>query len=1156
MITFIHMRVFVVRGFLFAALAIASATAAAAPPIVLPVEVLGPVGTTRSVTVDTVNATNTLSLRLHGATHAGMVAVKVDDRPWIALTNTTAKVAGLAGRVGGIGGPFTTLDLQVALAAPALPAGRHTVAFRFAVGDDITIGFRVLRLNLLDTSGQPAILASSFVNDNPATWSAPLAGAADRAAGETLWRGATLIDRPGGPAIRARCSDCHAQSGHDLAYFNFSNDSIIQRSVFHGLSTLQGQQIASYIRSLPGSHYGRPWNPPYQPGPELDTRPVSEWAAGAGIDAVLNEDADGFSALPFISARLRRAIAAPSQSAGSLANSNIIDVHSNLHSSGQGVFRHPAQSRPDLPIGSDKYQKNTAAGIEAYGTSMAVRPGIRALINSDGRVADIPAHELPIAFQLLDWNRWLPRVHPKDVPGFDFNASAMKQQYDLLRQRLSAPDGENYFYRNAGNIFGSYGNAFDPFYDYVGNGQNPVTFDQSNRIYSGRLLLATKMWEIMQEFELEGRGRHVYGVTAPERIWYSNRFIFDTSPFINKMPDTTSLIGDAVLARKNFYYLNNSWYELQLQLNAGRGGRSSGGHGVIDWGYMTSLMGDFYGVTGEPEPVRKAIFTLVSMQQHDSSFGPENAGDANPGDGWDIAGVASSLMDWRTDYWRRLPQPQSKALAQALIQVEIEKHARFTPTQWSRASGHDGANMPPPNYVLGTDQGEAFERNIAEKYRKSLVDVTNIHNIDEPVRNGMAAVGAMIWTNNDWSIYRSATASVAAPTQISAVAGTGSVQIVWGAVPNATSYNLYRAVSAGGPFVPLRLMMTETTAIDRGLDAGSAWFYRVSANRAGTEGASKSAVVSATPVTGLVARWAFDEIGDSSIIVDASGQGNHGELIGGAQRIAGRQGGALSVKGSNQFASVPLNLWRYTEKGNVTVTAWLRSSTLPSLYRRMSVLGGYYQYGIVGEDGKIGVKVGDAGSVYSTNSVIDGQWHHLAITRQSNNTIKIWVDGVLRGSGQTGAQDSRSRVHDLGRGAYLNGEDTTWMGDLDEIRIYDRILNEAEVRAVMADQSTAPNSMATVEALEPTWLFAAEAARLRLTSAVGVSAAHRYGGSALHGVAIRTSNRSQAISFGFAAAVALLSMLGLLLFFQPRLTIAKLAMTSLQRLFSAVLIRA
>jgi len=35
---------------------------------------------------------------------------------------------------------------------------------------------------------------------------------------------------------------------------------------------------------------GRPWNPPYQPGPGLDSLPVTDWAAGAGLSAVLNDD--------------------------------------------------------------------------------------------------------------------------------------------------------------------------------------------------------------------------------------------------------------------------------------------------------------------------------------------------------------------------------------------------------------------------------------------------------------------------------------------------------------------------------------------------------------------------------------------------------------------------------------------------------------------------------------------------------------------------------------------------------------------------------------------------------------------------------------------------------------------------------------------------
>jgi Concanavalin A-like lectin/glucanases superfamily len=1150
-----------ITAVLIAALATASATAAAAPPVMLPVEVLGPVGTTRTVTVDTISATNTLSLRLHGVAHARMIEVKVDNRAWIPLTNTTATVSGLARRYGGIGGAFTTLDMRVPLAAPALSAGSHTIAFRFAIGDGITIGFRVLRLNLLDANGQPAVLASGFAQDDPSTWSAPRPSAADRTAGEALWRNATIIDRPGGPPIRARCSDCHAQNGHDLAYFNFSNQSIIERSVFHGLSTLQGEQIASYIRSLPGSINGRPWNPPYQPGPGLDARPVSEWAAGAGIDAVLAEDAEGMASLPFLSNSLRLMVESPTQrSAVSVTPSVPVELsgpRDDFFNAADGLRRDVRR----LQVASGQSPKTADASAAALPriSNPAVMPsggragrlGVRALIGSDGRIVDIPVHELPIALQLLDWNHWLPRVHPLDVPNFDFNASAAKQQYQLLRQKLSAPDGEAFFYRSSDGpgrsfLFDGYGSAItDLKRAVIPSAGNPMTAVEANRTYSAALLGVTKMWEIMQEFDLEGRGRKAYGVTAPERLWYSNRFVFDTSPFLLGIPPSTTLIGDPQSPGIAFPYLSNAWYGLALQLNAGSGGRSSGGHGVIDWGYMAGFFGDLERASGEPEPVRRAIFAMVSMQQHDSGRGPEYGGDGNPGgNGWDIATSPPGLMNWSASYWRKVPQ--SKPVVQALLHAVAEKNGRYTPAQWALAKGHDGGVVPPPNYVLGTDQGEAFERNIAERYLEALVAAKTVHGVDEPVRNGLAAVGALIWSNNNWSVHRSATAAIAAPAQCVATSGAGSIQIDWSAVPGATSYNLYRAVSATGPFAPLQLMTTNTTAIDRGLNAGSTWYYRVSANVNGAEGPRNSPVASASASTGLVARWAFDET-RNAFIADTSGQGNHGELIGGAQRIVGKKGGGIRATAPRQFASVPLDLSRYLDRNNVTVTAWVRSSTLPTGYEKMVILGQYARFGVVGSDGKIGVRVGDDGEVFSARSVIDGQWHHVAMSRRSNGAISIWIDGVLSSSGQITVElvNLTTPVHNLGRSGYWNGGDTSWLGDLDDIRIYDRILNGPEVVSVMADQSLGQSSVEGAEAIAPSLVHAAIGSDMRPQQAVVVAPALNRSSS---GATTRASAERRAGGSSVVAALALLSLLAIWLSLRPGLAGSQWATTLLQKL--------
>ena len=101
-----------------------------------------------------------------------------------------------------------------------------------------------------------------------------------------LWYTKNLRDNFSSPKIiKAKCTHCHSSKGEDLKYFNFSNKSIVERSKFHGLTQLEAEQIASYIRTLPltvSSSSAKMWDPPYQPGPELDSKPASEWSAGAG----------------------------------------------------------------------------------------------------------------------------------------------------------------------------------------------------------------------------------------------------------------------------------------------------------------------------------------------------------------------------------------------------------------------------------------------------------------------------------------------------------------------------------------------------------------------------------------------------------------------------------------------------------------------------------------------------------------------------------------------------------------------------------------------------------------------------------------------------------------------------------------------------------
>ncbi|HEX6895094.1 MAG TPA: hypothetical protein VF146_07460, partial [Bryobacteraceae bacterium] len=289
--------------------ATASATVTLTPPttsspsvntaIKLPLELIGPNGMTLSASFNVPAGTNvsgplTLAMQIHGLRFDGQASVQINGSAWLAISNSTVTLLGQAAAYGGIGGGFHTLQMTMGLPTGVVVTGSNTITFRFNGTDGRVSGFRVLAFNIQDSSGNQFISPSSFTLDDPNTWTPPSSNSTDIAAGQTLWRTAplTVPTASGSQPILAHCMDCHSQDGRDLKYFNYSNNSIRARSIFHGLSAQQGDQIASYIRTLNVPNPGRPWNPPYQPGSGLDSQPVQNWSAGAGLSAVLNSDQD------------------------------------------------------------------------------------------------------------------------------------------------------------------------------------------------------------------------------------------------------------------------------------------------------------------------------------------------------------------------------------------------------------------------------------------------------------------------------------------------------------------------------------------------------------------------------------------------------------------------------------------------------------------------------------------------------------------------------------------------------------------------------------------------------------------------------------------------------------------------------------------------
>ena len=655
-------------GAILAAAVLASSlatVATASTSVVLPVEIVGENGTTSSVTVDVparrAREVRSLWMQIHGLSYADMMSVQVNNSVWFSLNNDTVAVAEPGKSYGGIGGGFSTLKVTLALPADAVVEGANTIRFRFNKSDGVVSGFRVVAFNLLTGDSSKVLEPDAFTQEDPDTWTPPLRDPDSMRAGQDAWMNAPLkaSSLPNAPPIRAHCSDCHAYDGRDLKYFAFSNASIVARSRFHGLSDLQGRQIASYIRSQPVPSPGRPWNPPYQPGPGLDAQPVANWAAGAGLSWALDSDS---ATLPFIFA-----------------------------------------PTGDLPGPSAR-----DAGANAPDWSAIVPLIRRTAFRPDG---NLNAREIPISLQLPDWSHWLPRVHPLDGWGPAFQNSEFFELYGSidspslagrkgppgplkpsLRDMLASPDLSALI--SSGRIvtyFDKWTNARRALLkSYVEGRGVKWSPDLSLKAYSTQLWQLVKTWEMTQEFGVEGRGRELFGATGESRTWF-NTIPAATAPAAVNIPDGPSGMGGTGLTNE---YFDASWYELQVLLNSGNHRHRD--RLPVDWVYVIGGFLDLNGESRRPEPARLLVALIKAIQSTDPRIGPEDVVQ-----GWRPSqNVDPTIMV--NAVWAPMFQPLSadakRAITEAFLGGWLDKNMQYPTGQYFRVGLTESSYAAPASY--------------------------------------------------------------------------------------------------------------------------------------------------------------------------------------------------------------------------------------------------------------------------------------------------------------------------------------------------------------------------------------------------------------------------------------------------------------------------
>jgi hypothetical protein len=217
--------------------------------------------------------------------------------------------------------------------------------------------------------------------------------------------------------------------------------------------------------------------------------------------------------------------------------------------------------------------------------------------------------------------------------------------------------------------------------------------------------------------------------------------------------------------------------------------------------------------------------------------------------------------------------------------------------------------------------------------------------------------------------------------------------------------------------------------------------------------ANSSTSFSYSPIAvpdGLVGYWPFDE-GSGSVAVDASGNANHGDVVG-ASWTSGKLGGALDFDGTNDYVDVgtfdlggqamSMSLWVNARTFVVPDGRFIskaQGTAEQDHFWMLSAVDGNRLRGRLKVDGSTTTTIAGSGDL------VTGVWTHMALV-YDGSAVTIYKDGEAVGSTVIqGPISSNPAVSAWIGGNPPSATSKPFDGVLDDVRVYERALSPAEI---------------------------------------------------------------------------------------------------------------
>jgi tetratricopeptide (TPR) repeat protein len=224
------------------------------------------------------------------------------------------------------------------------------------------------------------------------------------------------------------------------------------------------------------------------------------------------------------------------------------------------------------------------------------------------------------------------------------------------------------------------------------------------------------------------------------------------------------------------------------------------------------------------------------------------------------------------------------------------------------------------------------------------------------------------------------------------------------------------------------------------------------------------------PSTGaMVACWEFEN-SDGKVVSDSSDNGLDGTLIGDAHMIddVDRGGHVLCLDGDKDWVDCGEDA-RFDIISEITVACWVKVRRFDRDWQTV-ISKGDSAWRLARDEDQDGLEFAcsgvsipgtEWGNILGKRNVNDGKWHHVAGVYDGLR-MYLYVDGVLDMSSEASGKIATNAWHVLigaNEEMTVKGEPgRSFNGLIDDLRIYDYALSEAEIKAFHAGQGPDPTA--------------------------------------------------------------------------------------------------